>query len=344
MTRRRCSIVTAALAALAGCAGTDDEAGPGRVVIYTALDQEFSEPILEGFEEQTGVDVRAKYDVESTKTVGLTNAIIAEAGRPRADLFWNNEILNTIRLHREGLLAPFTPEHADEIPGQYKAADGTWYGFAARARVLIVNTETVPEDRRPSSIRDLADPKWEGKAGIAKPLFGTTASHAACLFAAWGDERAKAYFESLKANGVRVLSGNKQVAQDVASGRLAFGLTDTDDAMVMLEQLGAPVAIVYPDQGEGELGTLFIPNTLAMIKGGPDPEAAVLLADAILTPEVEAALAAGPSAQIPLMTTTDASARVETPDTVRPMAVDFEAAAARWDEVAAYLRAEFAAE
>ena len=329
----------AALLVATGCG----ESGP-RVVIYTALDQEFSEPILDGYERETGVDVRAKYDVESTKTVGLTNAIIAEAARPRADLFWNNEILNTIRLQREGLLTPFTPALADEIPEQYKADDGTWYGFAGRARILIVNTELVPEGERPSSIRDLADPKWEGKAGIAKPLFGTTASHAACLFAAWGDQEAKEYFRALKANGVKVLSGNKQVAQDVASGRLAFGLTDTDDAMVMLEQLGAPVAIVYPDQGEGEIGTLFIPNTLAVMNGGPNPEAALDLADAILNPEVEAALAAGPSAQIPLMTTTEASARVETPRTVRAMAVDFEAAAARWDEAAAFIRAEFAAD
>ena len=114
--------------------------------------------------------------------------------------------------------------------------------------------------------------------------------------------------------------------------------------MVMIEQEGAPVAIVYPDQGEGELGTLFIPNTLAMIKGGPNPEAAEALADAIISPEVEAALAAGPSAQIPLLTTTEASARVETPRTIRAMEVDFEAAAARWDEVAAFIREEFVAE
>ncbi|WP_145279706.1 extracellular solute-binding protein [Tautonia plasticadhaerens] len=347
-TRRR--LAASLLTLLAGCArdaaepGAGPGGGGGRVVVYTALDREFSEPILDRYEQEAGTTVDAKYDVESTKTVGLTNAIIAEAGRPRADLFWNNEILNTLRLQREGLLAPFTPEHADAIPDQYKAGDGTWYGFAGRARILIVNTDLVPEADRPTSIRDLADPRWKGKAGIAKPLFGTTASHAACLFVALGDEEAKRYFRDLEANDVRILSGNKQVAQDVASGRLAFGMTDTDDAMVMIEQQGAPVAIVYPDQGEGEPGTLFIPNTLAMIKGGPNPGAAEALASAIISPEVEATLAASPSAQIPLLTTTEASARVETPKTIKAMEVDFEAAAARWDEVAAFIREEFAAE
>lgn len=323
---------------LTGC-GSED-----RVVIYTALDREFSEPILRDYESGAGIRVDSKYDVESTKTVGLTNAIIAEADRPRADLFWNNEILNTLRLQQLGLLEPFTPTHADAIPDQYKAEDGSWYGFAARARVLIVNTDLVPEEERPTSILDLADPKWKGKTAIAKPLFGTTASHAACLFEAWGEERAKQYFRDLIANDVAIPSGNKQLAIDVASGRLAFGLTDTDDAVVMIEQQNAPVVIIYPDQGEDELGTLFIPNTVARIKGGPNPEAALELASAILSPEVEAALAAGPSAQIPIMTSTSADVRVETPMTIKPMVVDFEAAAARWDEVAAFIRAEFASD
>ena len=68
-----------------------------------------------------------------------------------------------------------------------------WYGFAARARVLIVNKN----QRHPKSIRDLTDPQWHDRCGVAKPLFGTTATHAACLFAAWGDADAKAFFETM---------------------------------------------------------------------------------------------------------------------------------------------------
>ena len=52
----------------------------------------------------------------------------------------------------------------------FKADDGTWYGFAARARILLVNTSIVSEADRPRGIRDLLDPKWKGRIGIAKPL------------------------------------------------------------------------------------------------------------------------------------------------------------------------------
>jgi iron(III) transport system substrate-binding protein len=314
--------------------------GP-EVIVYSALDSEFSKPILETFTEETGIAVRPKFDVESTKTVGLTEALLAEADRPRCDVFWNNEILNTLRLQRRGLLDAYHPPIAQDYPAAFRSPQGTWHGFAARARVLVVNTDLLPKAERPRSIHDLTDPKWRGRAAMAKPLFGTTATHAACLFAYWGDERAKEFFRAVKANDVQILSGNKQVALAVAAGQLPFGLTDTDDAIIEQEK-GMPVAIVYPDQGEQEMGTLFIPNTLAILKGCPHPEAARRLVDFLLSPEVETRLAAGPSAQIPLNPEAKAEVRVETPRTVRPMQVDFEAAAEKWDTAAKFLRDEFA--
>jgi len=311
-----------------------------QVVVYTALDQDFSQPIFEKFTRQTGIVVRAKFDTESTKTVGLTQAILAERARPRCDVFWNNEIVNTLRLDHAGLLSSYETPSARSFPAQYRSAQSVWHGFAARARVLIVNTELVSDEETPGSIMDLTDPRWEGRVGIAKPLAGTTASHAACLFAAWGDERAKDFFRSVKKNA-RVMSGNKQVAIAVARGELAFGLTDTDDAIIEQEQ-GRPVKIVYPDQGEGELGTLFIPNTVAILEGAPHRRAAEKLVDFLLSPQVEEALAAGPSAQIPLNATIEIQARVETPSSIRAMLVDFEEAAEQWNKAAAFLRDEFA--
>jgi iron(III) transport system substrate-binding protein len=310
------------------------------VVVYTALDSEFSEPILQQFTKETGITALPKFDVESTKTVGLANAIIAEKARPRADVFWNNEILNTLRLRDQGLLDTYMSPVGQQYPATFRSADGRWYGFAARARVLIVNKRLVPESERPASIHDLADPKWRGKIGIAKPLFGTTATHAACLFAVLGEEKAKEYFRALKANDVQILSGNKQVALSVASGQLAFGLTDTDDAIIEKEK-GEAVEIVYPDRQEDQLGTLFIPNTLSIIKGCPHPERARKLVDYLLQPAVEAKLAAGASAQIPLNPNTQAAARVQTPQTIKAMQVDFDAAAKVWDRTAEFIRDEF---
>ena len=340
----RALLVAMALGLAAGCGGhrgTDQGAPKPRVVVYSSLDREFSEPLLKAYAASAGIEVLTKFDVESTKTVGLTNQIIAEAAAPRCDLFWNNEILNTIRLKEKGLLEPFQPAHGGDLAATFKAKDAMWYGFAARGRILLVNTRLVALADRPRGIIDLLDPRWKGKIGIAKPLFGTTATHAACLFVAWGDEKAAKFFRDLKANGVQVFSGNKQVATAVGSGQAAFGLTDTDDAMGEVDA-GSPVAIVYPDREPGGLGTLFIPNTLALVKGARNPGPARALADYLLSPAIETTLAKGPSAQIPLLSSTEVTARVETPRTVHAMDVDFDAAAKVWDKAAAFLAALFA--
>lgn len=338
LLRRLCSLASG-LVILLG-AGCWSAGGKSEVVVYAALDAEFSEPILVDFSRQTGITALPKFDTESTKTVGLAQAIIAEAARPRCDVFWNNEILNTLRLEEQGLLDVYRSPMAVSFPLMYRSPAGTWHGFAGRARILVVNTSLVSEADRPRSIQDLTDPKWKGRIGMAKPLFGTTATHAACLFAQLGDDKAKQFFHALKANEARIMAGNKQVALSVASGQLAFGLTDTDDAIIELEK-GLPVAIVYPDREHDQMGTLFIPNTLAIIKGCPHPEAARKLVDYLLTPAVEARLASSPSAQIPLNPAVEVKLRVETPSTIKAMPVDFAAAVKKWDAAAKFLRDEF---
>lgn len=342
MTRNR-AIMVAMLGVCLSAGGCWTSSGP-EVVVYASLDSEFSKPILEDFQKETGIAVLPKFDTETTKSVGLAEAIIEEANRPRCDVFWNNEILNTLRLQRQGLLDVYHPPVAKQYPQSVRSPQGTWHGFAARARVLIVNTDLVPKAEWPDSIHDLADPKWRGRCAIGKPLAGTTATHAACLFAHWGPTRAKEFFNRLKANRVRIESGNKRVAVRVAGGHLAFGLTDTDDAIIEKEQNAMPVEIVYPDQGTDGMGTLFIPNVLAIVKGSDHPQQARRLVDYLLSPQVEARLAAGRSAQIPLNPNCDAKVRVATPRTIKAMPIDFQAAADQWDAAREFLTKEFLAE
>lgn len=343
MTQWARVLIVTLLAFLSGCerqALQQTEPAPDEVVVYTALDRQFSEPILADFTAQTGIKVRPVYDTESTKTVGLVNRIRAEADRPRCDVFWNNEILNTLRLKNEGLLQPCQPAQAENYPTRYRDAGGYWHGFAARARVIIVNTDLVRPDEMPTSVNDLAAPKWKSRAGIAKPLFGTTASHVACLFALLGQEKARELLHSFKQNDVQIVAGNKTCAEMVAAGRLAFGLTDTDDAIIEVEA-GKPVAIVFPDGSDDQMGTLLLPNTLALIRNCPHPEAGKRLIDYLLSPEIEARLAKGPSAQIPLHGKTATRSRACDLADFRQMEVNFDHAAEAFSNAAKFIENEF---
>jgi iron(III) transport system substrate-binding protein len=133
-------------------------------------------------------------------------------------------------------------------------------------------------------------------------MFGTTATHFAVLASRMGDQ-ADSFLQAVAANAL-VLSGNKQVADAVASGQVAFGLTDTDDAQVAKEQ-GAPVEIIFPDQpsspdDRGAIGTLFIPGTVAILKNAPHPIAAQWLADALIDQETEKRLTMALGSQFPI--------------------------------------------
>jgi iron(III) transport system substrate-binding protein len=331
----------ATVLAVAGCGKPQS-----RVVLYCAQDQEFAEQVLGEFTHRTGLPVAPRYDTEADKSVSLYEELVKEAGRPRCDVHWNNEILSTIRLQRKGLLDPYASPSAAPFPAWAKAKDHTWHAFAGRARVLLVNTQLVPEAERPRGLLDLTDPKWKGRIAMAKPQFGTTATQAACLFEVLGTDRARAFYLGLKANGIQIVPGNKQVAEGVGQGQFAVGLTDTDDAMGEVEA-GRPVALVFPDRdrpAEDRMGTLFIPNTVAVIKGCPNPDGARKLVDYLLSAEVETKLAETESHQIPLNPQVKARLprEIATPQTAKPMAVDFERAADLWDEVQTFLRNEFA--
>jgi iron(III) transport system substrate-binding protein len=176
-------------------------------------------------------------------------------------------------------------------------------------------------------------------------MAGTSATQAACLFQAWGADKARAFYRGLKENGVLIVPGNKQSAEGAGQGHFAVGLTDTDDAMEEVEA-GRPVEIVFPDRDAAEgsgLGTLFIPNTVAVIKDCPNPAGARKLVDFLLSPEVEAKLAQSASRQIPLNPNVKAALPkdIEAARTARPLVVDFGRAAELWDEAQTFLRAEF---
>ena len=320
-----------------GCSGEAGLPGkPGTVVVYTALDQVYSEPILKTFQDRTGIRVEAVYDAEAAKTTGLVNRLIARRDRPDCDVWWNNEPIQTVRLADMGILAPYRSPNAARIPPPFRDAQSRWTGFAARMRVVIINTALLPPDRRPAGLQDFVSPEWRGKAAVARPFFGTTLTHMCVLYQAWGPERLKAWLLALRGNDVALGAGNGPVRDLVAAGEYAFGLTDTDDAYQAM-QAGKPVAVAAGDRMAD--GTFLMPNTAALVAGCPHPEAGKKLIDYLLSAEVERRLAEGPSAQIPLGTDL-ADVRTPWADLLggKRMDVDFARAAACVDEVVALLK------
>lgn len=243
-----------AAAGLGGCG----RSSRGEVVVYAAQDQVFAEPILQEFTRQTGIRVRTVFDSEAVKTVGLANRLLAETNRPQADVFWGNEELRTRQLAALGV---------------FRATNG-WAAFGFRSRRLVVNHRLAPPGIVTNVVylRELTNQVWRGKVALAYPLFGTTAAHFHALRQHWGTEAWERWCRALQANRPLLVDGNSVVVQLVGRGEATIGLTDSDD-IAAGQQRGYPI-LALPITEE----TLLIPNTVAVVRGGPHPaEAQALL-------------------------------------------------------------------
>ncbi len=336
---RTLAIVVATVGLFAvGCGPAEPD---NHVVLYTSLNEPTARAVIDAFERETGIRVIVQADTERDKTVGLVRTLIEERSRPRADVFWNSETANTIRLQREGVLERLDPPptNAQRIAEQYVDPDGYWFGLAARARVLIVNTDLVDEDDMPDSMWDIIDPKWRGKAGIVRPVTGTTLTHIAALYEVLSDDETERFLTGVQENECHLPPGNGRLAQLVGQGQIHFGFTDTSDYRLVRNE-GYPVTAVYPDQDS--IGTLLIPNTVARIAGGPNPENARKLIDFLLSDEAESILAHHQRGHIPLKAEIDRPEYVLVPGEFETMSVDFavigEAVEARLQQMDARFR------
>jgi iron(III) transport system substrate-binding protein len=238
--------------------------GPSTVVVYTSQDEVFAEPIFREFETQTGIRVRPVFDSEAVKTVGLANRLLTERNNPQCDVFWNNEEFRTRQLAARTIFRP----------------TNGWTQLGYRTRRLVFNTNLLSAANAPRAFSDATNTLWRGKAALAYPLFGTTATHFLALRQLWGDEAWQKWCRALAANQPFLVDGNSVVVKQVARGEAWFGFTDSDD-IAGAQREGFPVA-AQPVTEE----TLFVPNTAGVIRNCPHPAAAQRLFEFLSDPNV----------------------------------------------------------
>jgi iron(III) transport system substrate-binding protein len=233
------------------------------VIIYTSQDQQFAEPILNDFTKQTGIKVRAVYDSEAVKTVGLAQRLLAEAKHPQCDVWWSNEALRTRQLARRGALET-----------------NAVVEFGFRSRRIVINTNKLAVAAAPKSLVDLTNAEWRGKVALAYPMFGTTSAQFIALRQRWGAENWEHWCRALAANKPFLVDGNSVVVKLVGRGEAVVGLTDFDD-IAAAQREGLPV-LALPLNNE----SVLIPNSVAIVRHAPHPVEARRLAEFITSDAV----------------------------------------------------------
>jgi iron(III) transport system substrate-binding protein len=152
-----------------------------------------------------------------------------------------------------------------------------WAAFGYRSRRVVINTNHLSLASAPQSLFELTNLSWRGKVALAYPQFGTTATHFQVLRQHWGEARWRLWCRALAANRPFLVDGNSEVVNLVGRGEAWVGLTDSDDISDGRRE-GLPV-VALPISPE----TLLIPNTVAVIRGGPNPTLAQRLFDYLQT-------------------------------------------------------------
>jgi iron(III) transport system substrate-binding protein len=219
---------------------------------------------LQDFTRDTGIKVRAVYDSEAVKTVGLANRLLAERSNPQCDVFWNNEELRTRQLAEQNV---FRETNA-------------WAAIGFRSRRVVINTNRLALSNAPRTFVELTNSTWRSKIALAYPLFGTTATHFLALRQHWGETNWQTWCRALQANKPFLVDGNSVVVNLVGRGEAWIGLTDSDDVAAGQRE-GLPI-VALPLSEE----SLLIPNTVAVVRGARHPFEAQKLFEYLQRPEV----------------------------------------------------------
>ena len=233
---RKAFLTSLCVLALAGCGGGFSP-GEDELVVYSGREEELVGPLIERFEEETGIEVAVRYANSSE----LAATLAEEGGNSPADVFWAQDPGALGAVEAEGRLAELPQRVLDRVPERFRAPDGTWTGVSGRVRVIAYNTDDVPESEVPDQIDDVADERWRGKIGIAPPNASFQAFVSAMRLNR-GDEATREWLDAVKANEPRFYENNIAILEALAEGEIEIGLVNHYYlALIKSENPDAPV-------------------------------------------------------------------------------------------------------
>lgn len=211
--RLRSALATLSIATLllAGCAPQDDQ-----LLVYSGRSEALIGPLVEQFEQDTGIDVEVRY----AGSAELAAQLLEEGENSPAGVFLAQDAGALGAAAKAGMLVSLPEDIYSLVPTSYSAADRSWVGVSGRARVLVYNPDLVSEI--PASIFDLEDSSWEGRIGIA-PTNASFQAFVTAMRVIHGDQRTLLWLEAMKVNAV-VYEKNGAILEAVESGQLAAGL------------------------------------------------------------------------------------------------------------------------
>ena len=261
--KRNNALLVAAVMILAACgSGSGDAEGP--LVVYSGRSEELVQPLIDQFEDQSGLEVEVRY----AGSTDLAATLLQEGEATEADVFYAQDPASLGSV--APLMSTLDDEILDQVDPRFADADGHWVGTSGRARVFVYNTGTdLP---LPETIDDVTDPAWAGQIGIA-PTNGSFLAFVSAMILERGEEETLAWLQDLAALEPVTFEGNSPIVAATDNGEIQGGLVNHYYLLrLRAEGEGDNAENVFIPAGD--VGSLVMPAGAGIIDGTDKPEAA----------------------------------------------------------------------
>lgn len=218
-------VAIGAIFLLAGCgsggndAASEDSVADGSITLYSGRDEGLIQPLVEIFEQQSGIKVSVRYG----ETPEISALILEEGDRSPADVFLSQDAGALGALSKADLLSELPTNVTERVPAGFTSTDGTWVGVTGRARVIAYDGEKLTEAQVPKSVDEFTEPQWKGRFGIA-PGNASFQSFVTAYRKLKGEAAADEWVSKIAANEPQLFDSNGAILTAVNQGSVEAGL------------------------------------------------------------------------------------------------------------------------
>ncbi|NLG20848.1 MAG: iron ABC transporter substrate-binding protein [Actinomycetales bacterium] len=261
-------------------AETGESADEGPLVIYSGRSEDLVDPLIEAFEESSGIETEVRYAGSAEQA----QLLLTEGDNSPAHIFFSQEVGALGLVGDAGMLVDLPAETLSAVPEAYVADDGNWVGVTGRARVVVYDSEQVSEDEAPDTAAAILDPTWSGQVGVA-PGNASFLAFVTALRITEGEDGAAQWLETLAGNGVQTYERNGDILEAVNNGEVQLGLINHYYWFAAAAEQGPDMRAQLKFGASGDVAGLVNATGVGILTGGEGRSDAQAFIDYLLSEE-----------------------------------------------------------
>lgn len=251
---------------------------PEDVVVYTSLDKSVVAPFIQRFVQNSQRSVSVQYGTSQELTAMLTSS------DTEADLFWAEDVGSLDTLLRDTALASLPDSLLQRVPPLFQGGEGRWVATSVRPQVLVYPSAAEDTLPLPATLADLADSTYRQRLGIV-PSSSTFQATVAGLRGKVGSDSTRSWLQAIQ-QGARVLPDYGTVLNEVASGRITYGLVSAP-ALYRFQEKQDTLSLAHTFFSSGDVGNVVEVTGVALLEESDQTEGALAFISFLLSQEVQ---------------------------------------------------------